>query len=294
MGLHSPCANQTFPRLSLLGPPVEPDKKAERKEGQMKATCRIAMASMALTVGFLLHGTGHAQAPQGWVSLFNGKDLTGWKVPEGDNGHWKVLDGVIDYDAQSEAKGDKCLWTEKEFGDFTLKIDWRIKEATGEFTMHEILPDGSYKKDENGQVIALKQPNADSGIYLRGSSKAQINIWCWPAGSGEVWGYRTDPKMPAEARAGATPKLRADNPVGEWNAFEITLKGDRLTVVLNGKTVIEKAQLPGVPQKGPIALQHHGGMKNGVLQPASSLVQFRNISIKEYQSVLEMTPLPAH
>ena len=42
--------------------------------------------------------------PEGFVSLFNGKDLTGWKVPEGDGGHWKVVDGVIDYDAGSQAK----------------------------------------------------------------------------------------------------------------------------------------------------------------------------------------------
>jgi len=55
-----------------------------------------------------------------------------------------------------------------------------------------------------------------------------------------------------------------------------------LTVVLNDITVIENAQLPGVPEKGKIALQHHGGMRNGEYSPASSLVQFRNISIKEY------------
>ena len=41
----------------------------------------------------------------GFVSLFNGIDLKGWKVPEGDNGHWKVVDGVIDYDARSESPG---------------------------------------------------------------------------------------------------------------------------------------------------------------------------------------------
>src|SRR5262245_56880316 len=62
----------------------------------------------------------------GLVSLFNGKDLTGWKVPQGDNGHWKVVAGVIDYDAESEAAGDKNLWSEKEFGDFILRVDWRI------------------------------------------------------------------------------------------------------------------------------------------------------------------------
>ena len=61
-----------------------------------------------------------AQAPagaDGFTSLFNGKDLTGWHVPAGDNGHWKVVDGVIDYDAQSEAAGEKSLPTEREFGD---------------------------------------------------------------------------------------------------------------------------------------------------------------------------------
>src|SRR5258706_5512979 len=71
-----------------------------------------------------------AQSGAGFVPLFNGKDLSGWKIPEGDNGHWKVVDGVIDYDARSEAKSEKHLFTEKEYGDFTLKVDWRLKEAT--------------------------------------------------------------------------------------------------------------------------------------------------------------------
>jgi hypothetical protein len=123
--------------------------------------------------------------------------------------------------------------------------------------------------------------NADSGIYLRGTSKAQVNIWCWPVGSGEVYGYRMDPKMPPAVRAGVTPKVRADRPVGEWNTFEITMRGDRLTVVLNGTTVIENAQLPGLPAKGALAFQHHGGFKDGKYDAASSLVQFRNILIKE-------------
>ena len=220
-------------------------------------------------------------ADRSFVSLFNGKDLTGWKVPVGDNGHWKVLDGVIDYDARSEATGDKNLWSEKEYKDFVLRIDWRIKETTGLYNMPTVLPDGSHKKGPDGKDIITPTPNADSGIYLRGSSKAQLNIWCWPIGSGEVYGYRMDQKMPPSVRAGVTPKVRADHPVGQWNRFEITLKGDRLTVVLNGKTVIENAQLPDVPEKGAFALQHHGGFTNGKYNAASSLVQFRNISIRE-------------
>ena len=67
------------------------------------------------------------EVPSGFTSLFNGQDFAGWKVPEGDNGHWKIVDGVIDYDARSESKGDKCLWTDKSFGDFVLRMDWRLK-----------------------------------------------------------------------------------------------------------------------------------------------------------------------
>ena len=124
-------------------------------------------------------------------------------------------------------------------------------------------------------------PDADSGIYLRGSSKAQVNIWCWPIGSGEVYGYRTDRAMPAAVRAGVTPKRNADHDIGQWNTFEITMRGTRLTVVLNGEEVISQAELPGVDARGPLALQHHGEKKDGVWVAPPSLVQFRNILVKE-------------
>ena len=82
---------------------------------------------LVVTVTTLLAGS-LATAQDGFTSLFNGKDLTGWKVPAGDNGHWKVVDGVIDYDAESEAPGnDKSLWSERDYGNFVLKVDWRIK-----------------------------------------------------------------------------------------------------------------------------------------------------------------------
>ncbi|MFB3133338.1 MAG: DUF1080 domain-containing protein, partial [Rhodothermales bacterium] len=94
------------------------------------------------------------------MSLFNGEDLSGWIVPEGDNGHWKVIDGVIDYDALSEAEGDKNLWTEDEYGDFVLKMDWRIKEYSGMYQMPNVLPSGLNETDENGKVITVERPNA--------------------------------------------------------------------------------------------------------------------------------------
>ena len=84
---------------------------------------RLATALLAAT-GLLF--TASASTQSGFVPLFNGKDLGGWRIPAGDNGHWRVVDGVIDYDAESEAAGDKALWTEREYGDFTLRVDWRI------------------------------------------------------------------------------------------------------------------------------------------------------------------------
>jgi hypothetical protein len=172
----------------------------------------------------------------GFVPLFNGKDLTGWKANDEMKKHWLVEDGIIRYNGRS-----RDLWTEASYRDFILKADWRVHKE-----------------------------GADSGIYLRGNSKSQVNIWTHQLGSGEVYGYRTDGKMPEEVRKGVTPSKKADKPIGEWNSFIITMKGDRLTVVLNGEEVISNAQLPGVPGQGPLALQNHGDP-----------VDFRNILIKE-------------
>ena len=237
---------------------------------------------LAIMASAAIAGEGVTEPPPGFTSLFNGKDLSGWIVPEGDNGHWKVVEGVIDYDAASEAKGDKNLWTEKEYGDFVLMIDWRIKKTTGLYETPIVLENGTALTDRNGEKIKLPLPNADSGIYLRGSSKSQINIWNWPLGSGEVYGYRMDKNMPPEVRAGVTPKINADKPIGQWNQFTILMVDDRLTVLLNDQMVLENAELPGIPEQGRIALQHHGGKRaDGTYSPASSLMQFRNIFIKE-------------
>jgi len=242
----------------------------------------IVVSALAAGFGPLLPRLGAQSAPAGFVSLFNGRDLTGWKIPQGDNGHWKVVNGVIDYDAESEAAKDKNLWTEKSFRNFTLRVDWRIKATPYRSrNVRIVMPDGSDKLDENGKVIQMEVPDSDSGILLRGVGKAQVNIWCWPVGSGEFYGYRTDRNMPPEIKAAVTPKINADRNIGEWNTFEITIRGDRVTVVLNGKTVVENAQLPGVPEEGPLGLQHHGGLRDGKYTGPPSLMQFRNIFIKE-------------
>ncbi|HTO02260.1 MAG TPA: DUF1080 domain-containing protein, partial [Opitutus sp.] len=144
-----------------------------------------------------------------------------------------------------------------------------------------ILPDGTHARDTQGKPLLLSLPDSDSGIILRGDVKNQVNIWCWPIGSGEMYGYRTDEASSPETRAAVTPRTQADKPVGEWNAFEITVHRDRVRVVLNGIRVIDQAQLPGMAARGPVGLQHHGSMRDGRWTSPPALVQFRNISIKE-------------
>jgi hypothetical protein len=206
------------------------------------------------------------QDNEGFVPLFNGKDLGGWKAGKEHDGHWVMKDGVLHYDA----KGPD-LWTEKSYANFMLKADWRFPGLPVEKEAPVILPDGSVSNKTEKVMDA-----GDSGIFLRGAAKSQVNLWCWPVGSGEIYGYRTDGKLAPEIRAGATPKLRADKPPGEWNRLVITIRGEVLTVVLNDKTVIDQARLPGVPAKGPIGLQHPGKP----LTPDMP-VEFANFLLKE-------------
>jgi len=212
-----------------------------------KIVCSMLVAS-AFSVMAL---AAESPPPEGFAALFNGTDFTGWQAKQGKaeseeekakwQQHWKVEDGLIKFDGQGPT-----LWTSRKFKDFVLMVDWLFPKP------------------------------GDSGIFLRGQAKSQVNIWCRDMGSGEVWGYRTDKKMPEEVRKACTPIKKMDKPVGQWNTFVITMKGDRLTVELNGQVVIENARLPGVPPEGEIALQRHGNP-----------IDFRNIYIKELPSAGE-------
>ncbi len=211
-----------------------------------------------------------ADPATGFTLLYNGVDLAGWRAQAGHLGHWQPQNWILNYDGQATGD-DPSLWSSQEYGDFVLVCDWRWSSEPRQVPHPVILPSGEEARDEQGNIRAEDGPDAgDSGIYLRGSSKSQVNMWCWPIGSGEVYGYRTDPAMPADVRAAVTPRVKADKPIGQWNRFVITMRADRLTVDLNGQRVIENAQLPGVAARGPIALQHHGNP-----------IQFANILIKE-------------
>jgi hypothetical protein len=211
-----------------------------------------------------------ANLDEGFKTLYNGIDLSGWKLEDGHKDHWKPSDNILKYDGKSTAK-DPNLWTEKSYANFEMICDWRFPGKPTKTPRAVILSNGDEELGEDKKPKMIEVDDAgDSGIYLRGSSKSQVNIWCWPIGSGEVYGYRTDKTLAQEIRQGVTPKLKADNPLGKWNRFRITMKGDELSVLLNGKQVLDKAKLPGVAPTGPLALQHHGDP-----------VEFTNLFLRE-------------
>ena len=202
----------------------------------------------------------------GFTRLFNGRNLDGWK--HGNSPEWTVSNGILKHSGRAGEPSD--LWTEKEYGDCTVVFDWRWAGRGPLKKQPVVLPDGNNTTGSDVKPELVEIEELDSGLYLRGNIKSQVNLWNWPVGSGEVYGYRTDPAISAEVRAGVTPKTKADLPIGEWNRTLVTIKGDCLTVALNGRVVIDNAQLPGVPAKGAIGLQHHG-----------SAIDFANLWIKE-------------
>ena len=215
-----------------------------------------------------------------FISLYNGSLLSDWDVRQGHVNHWKGLDWLIDYDGKSEEK-DKCLWSKKSYRDFVLIADLRLTRKPEPGKSPVILPSGETAKNKDGSDQEVEIPYAgDTGIYLRGNSKSQVNIGNRYIGSGEIYGYRVDKNLPAHIRAAVTPTVKADRPPGDWNRFIITMKGDRVTVVLNGKTVINQAQLPGIPEKGPIALQDDHADNN--------TFRFANLFIRELEPGIDV------
>ncbi|MSR43904.1 MAG: DUF1080 domain-containing protein [Phycisphaerales bacterium] len=200
----------------------------------------------------------------GFTSLLH-RGLPQWKEAKDLAGHWTLADGILTYDGKG---GD--LWSTESFGDFELIVDWRWHgQSQGTMMRQRIGPDGRDLTRADGKPELVEIDEWDSGIFLRGSSKSQVNMWNWPCGSGEVWGYRTDESMTPAVRAACTPSVRADAPIGSWNRFQIVMRGESLAVDLNAQAVIVNAILPGVPAVGPIAIQSHG-----------SAVQCTNIFIR--------------
>src|SRR6266487_4718249 len=214
--------------------------------------------------------------PAGFIALFNGRDLAGWRG--GDTfDHRKLLDLPAD---QRAAKIE--AWNQ------TVRAHWRVE---GEELVND--GQGAYATTETdyGDFELLVEyrtvPKADSGIYLRGVP--QVQIWDYTEkekfnlgadkGSGGLW--NNSPGAP-----GKDPLVLADKPFGEWNKFRIVMVGSRVSVWLNDKQVVDHAILENyydkadkalqpqqrrpVPAQGPIQLQTHDGE-----------IRWRNVFIRE-------------
>jgi hypothetical protein len=221
--------------------------------------------------------SSQALAGRGFQALFDGASLDRWSLQEGHKGHWVVKDGVIDYDGKASQKQshDKSLWTKDSFGETEFYVEWRFPAKPELKPQPIVLFNGDFLLDDAGKRITRPGLDAgDSGIMFRGILNCQANIWCQELGSGEINGYRVNRKLPATVRRSCIPLIKADHPIGDWNAFLVTVKDDRMTVVLNGQQVLHSEPLPDLPARGPIGLQHHGDP-----------IQFRNIWVKELKSV---------
>jgi hypothetical protein len=179
------------------------------------------------------------------VTLFNGKDLTGWKlINEKQKNGFSVVDGVlINNPVQVEGAAHVSygnLRTEKEFEDFNLKLEVNV-------------PAGS-----------------NSGVYLRGMYEIQVV---------DSYKKELDPHNMGAVYSRITPSVAAEKPAGQWQTMDITLCNRHATVVLNGVKIIDNKPVYGptggamksdVFAAGPIYLQgDHGTVKyrNIVLTP---------------------------
>jgi len=215
------------------------------------------------------------QPPKGFTPLFNGKDLTGFRG--GDTFDHRKLLAMPEADRAAQiAKWTKTL---TEVDAKTGKPNWHVEN--GELVNGGNGAYATTEKDYGDFELLLEYktvPLADSGIYLRGvpqvqiwdsTEKAKFNIGA-NKGSGGLW--NNSPGAP-----GKDPLVLADKPFGQWNSFRIVMVGSRVSVWLNGQSVVQHAVMENfydrkkpIPARGPIQLQTHGGE-----------IRWKNVFIRE-------------
>jgi hypothetical protein len=164
------------------------------------------------------------------IKLFNGENLDGWRLvePKAANG-WSVKDGVLTNDPKQEPgqphKDYGNLRTVQEFEDFNLKLETNVPKG------------------------------GNSGIYLRGIYEVQVD---------DSYGRKVDSHNMGGIYSRICPTEAAEKPADQWQTFDITLVDRHVTVILNGKTIIDNQPLLGCTggalwsdqfRPGPIYLQ---------------------------------------
>jgi len=176
-------------------------------------------------------------------TLFNGKNLEGWKLIGGQANGWSVENGIlVNRPVQEEGKPHRSygnLRTEKEFEDFNLTLETRLGKGN------------------------------NSGIYLRGIYEVQVS---------DTFGRKLDPHNMGAIYSRITPTSSAEKPVGEWQTFDITLVDRHVTVILNGVKIIDNQPLLGCTGGALWADQFRPGPL--YVQGDHTGIEYRNIVIK--------------
>jgi len=231
-------------------------------------TLSFAGICLVLVLGITDATFADPQPPKGFKALFNGKDLTGWHgMPHVDPYKLAAM-------KPEERDAQIAKWTEDARKHWTVERDELVNDGHGAYMTTD---------QEFGDIELLIEyktvAKADSGIYLRATP--QVQIWDYTKeggkwnigadkGSGGLWNN-------SAGAAGKDPLVLADKPFGEWNSFRIIQVGERTTIYLNGKLVVDHARMENyhnrkapLLKKGPIQLQTHGGE-----------IRWRNIFIRE-------------
>lgn len=206
---------------------------------------RWSLAAIVL-LAFGLTATWHSrdavgQSEGGWVTLFDGKNLDNF-TPIGD-ANWKLANGEVSADT-----GSGFLVTKQSYTDFQIRAEFWADD------------------------------DANSGIYIRLSDPAKVTA----DNSYEVniFDKRPDPSYGTGAivnvaKVNPMPKAGTGTGGGKWNTFEITAKGNKLTVLMNGQKTVEAEDSKFA--KGPIALQRFPGSSK---DPGIGVIKFRKVEVK--------------
>ena len=197
-----------------------------------------------LLAGGAVAGEAAVAAEEGFVPLFNGKDLTGW---QGDEKLWIVEDGTL-IGRSAGIRHNDFLATTKSYGDFILRLQVRLL------------------KDKGNSGVQFRSKRVPNSHEVSGY-QADIGKGWW----GSL--YDESRRNRILVRADGAKLKKALKP-GDWNEYEISAIGDKITLSINGTKLVDYTETdPKIARAGIIAPQVHSG---GPLE-----IQFKNIRIKE-------------
>jgi hypothetical protein len=216
----------------------------------MRTVLRLGVLAFAVCVAGARAEESPSKPPEGFVALFDGKSLDGWK-PTGKADAWAAEGGAI----VCKGGGGGYLLTEKEYGDFEFRCEYR------------------WEKKGGNSGVALRTPEKGDPAYA-GMEIQLIDDEGWP---GKLADYQHTGSI-----YDVQPAKEAKNkPIGEWNAVKIVCKGRQVTVVQNDVELVN-ANLDDYKAKQEKGHPGLGRDKGRIgFQSYNIRVEFRNVWIKE-------------